>query len=334
MALPDSAVILITGASGFVGRHVLKAVRQRLPRARIVATCSTRDEPVAEANSSVQMDLEDPDSPYRVIKETKPHAVMHLAAQAAVDAAYANPMKTWQVNVLGTLRLAEATLGICPQSPFIFASSAEVYGLSFRSGLPLTEDAPFAPANPYACTKAAADLAIGEMALRGLHAIRLRPFNQVGPGQSDAFVVASFARQIARIEAGHQEPVISVGNLDRWRDLLDVRDAARAYATALTEAHSLEPGIAINLASGAPRNIKQILVNLISMAGIECDIRSDEWRIRAFDITQTNGDATRALELLSWSPEQLWADTLASILQFWRTKMGPDHVRRPRNEGP
>lgn len=322
MALPDSAVILITGASGFVGRHVLKAVRQRLPRARIVATRSTRDKPVAEANSSVQMDLEDPDSPYRVIKEIKPHAVMHLAAQAAVDAAYANPMKTWQVNVLGTLRLAEATLGMCPQSPFIFASSAEVYGLSFRSGLPLTEDAPFAPANPYACTKAAADLAIGEMALRGLHAIRLRPFNQVGPGQSDAFVVASFARQIARIAAGRQEPVISVGNLDRWRDLLDVRDAARAYAEALARATDLTPGVALNLASAQPKRILDILHSLIELAGIiPPQIKADPWRTRAFDIQRAQGDPTQARTVLDWSPCIEWSTTLADVLADWRIRL-------------
>jgi GDP-4-dehydro-6-deoxy-D-mannose reductase len=321
LALPDSATILITGATGFVGRHVLKAVRQRLPRARIVAACTARDKPVAEANTSVQMDLEDPDSPSRVIKEVKPHAVMHLAAQAAVDAAYANPMKTWQVNVLGTLQLAEATLAICPQSPFIFASSAEVYGLSFRSGAPLTEDSPFAPANPYACTKAAADLAIGEMALRGLHTIRLRPFNQVGPGQSDAFVVSSFARQIARIEAGLQEPIISVGNLDRWRDLLDVRDAARAYAEALARATDFAPGVALNLASAQPQRIQDILLSLIEISGVAPKIKADPWRTRAFDIERTQGDSTRARELLNWAPSIEWHQTLNDILTDWRLRL-------------
>ena len=120
-----------------------------------------------------------------------------------------------------------------PAARFVHVSSAEIYGLSFQAGVPLTEEALPRPANPYAASKAAADIAIGEMALRGLKAVRMRPFNQTGPGQSDGFVVGAFAHQVARIAAGKQEPVIRTGALDRWRDFLDVRDVCEGYALAL-----------------------------------------------------------------------------------------------------
>ena len=164
-----------------------------------------------------------------------------------MSASFADPMASWRANLFGTLALGEAVLREAPGCRFVLASSAEVYGLSFRAPMPLDEQAPMRPANPYAASKAACDLAIGEMALRGLDAVRLRAFNHTGPGQSEGFVVAAFARQIARVEQGLQAPELRVGALDRWRDFLDVRDVCAAYAAALrgptSDVTTSEPGL-------------------------------------------------------------------------------------------
>lgn len=247
--------------------------------------------------------------------------MLHLAAQASVPAAFADPRASWLANLLGTVSLAEAVLRHVPEALFIHASTAEVYGLSFRSGAALDEAATFAPANPYAASKAAADLALGEMALRGLRAVRIRPFNQVGAGQTDAFVVPAFARQVAMIEAGRQEPLIRTGALDRWRDMLDVRDAAAGYAAALEHGATLPAGTAINLASGMPRRVGDILAELIALAGLKVHIETDPGRLRPTDVETTRGDATLAQRLLLWQPRIPWEVSLSDVLQDWRTRV-------------
>jgi GDP-4-dehydro-6-deoxy-D-mannose reductase len=246
--------------------------------------------------------------------------VLHLAADSIVSTSFANPERTWRTNVDGTLALASAVMRLAPEALFLFASSAEAYGLSFQSGAPLDENAPFAPANPYAASKAAADIALGEMALRGLRVLRLRPFNHTGPGQSDAFVISSFARQIARIEAGLQEPVIRVGALERWRDFLDVRDVCAAYVAALARGMEIAPGTAINIASGVPRKIGDILALMIERAGLAIEVRADAARMRPTDVITTAGNADRAARLLGWSPTIRWDETVAGVLDDWRER--------------
>lgn len=315
------ARILITGANGFVGRHAIPALRARFPKAWLIGATQHAEATSPGLDEALVMDLLDPMSVDAAITTTKPDAVLHLAAQAAVGESFTAPLMTWRVNLLGTLALAEAVLRERPSAFFLYVSSAEVYGLSFQTGQPLSEAALLAPANPYAASKAAADLAIGEMALRGLHAIRLRPFNQIGPGQAEAFVVAAFARQVARIEAGLQEPVIRTGALNRWRDMLDVRDVVAAYAEAIARAHSLDPGIVINLASGRPRCIGDILQTLIAGARTKMVTETDQGRLRPTDIEKTLGDSSRAAALLDWSPQIAWETSLHDVMEYWRNQI-------------
>src|SRR5262249_50548134 len=161
--------------------------------------------------------------------KTKPTHIVHLAGVPSISGVRANPAQAWQVNVMGTLDLARALLAHAPDCALIFAGSSESYGASAISGEPLTELHPLQPMNEYAATKSAADLALGALAMSGLKAIRFRPFNHTGPGQTLDFVVPAFAHQIARIEKGLQSPTIQVGNLDVKRDFLDVRDIVDAY---------------------------------------------------------------------------------------------------------
>jgi GDP-4-dehydro-6-deoxy-D-mannose reductase len=156
------------------------------------------------------------------------------------------------------------------------------------------------------------------MALRGLDAVRLRAFNQTGAGQSASFVVASFARQIACIEAGQQAPVIQVGALDRWRDFLDVRDVCAAYEAALAA-----PGVAgcvYNIASGTPRRIGDILDALIARSGVTPVVEVEPVRLRPTDVERVAGDAARAARALGWAPVVPWDETLNQVLADWRSR--------------
>jgi GDP-4-dehydro-6-deoxy-D-mannose reductase len=321
--MPDYGRLLITGAAGFVGRHLLAMLRERFPAAILIAACRPENGslPVVHgADRVVPFDLLDPTACAATIAEIRPDALFHLAAQASVAASFGNPLESWKANLMGTIALAEAVLRHAGHCRFLLASSAEVYGLSFLGRTPLDEDAPLCPVNPYAASKAACDLAIGEMALRGLDAIRLRAFNQTGAGQSPSFVVASFARQLALIEAGRQTPVMYVGALDRWRDFLDVRDVCAAYGAAL-EAKNVS-GRVYNIASGTSRRIGDILAALIARSRSAPVVDVEPVRLRPTDVEHVAGNATRAAVELGWTPVVPWDDTLDVVLNDWRQRTG------------
>lgn len=301
--------LLVTGADGFVGRHLLPALRRAFPAAELLT-------PGRDA-----LALERPQDYPALLAALRPDVVLHLAAQAHVPASFADPAATWRLNLEATLALAEAVRRDHPHCLFAFVSSAEVHGLAFRTGLPLNEDAPFAPANPYAASKAAAEIALGEMALRGLRLLRLRPVGHVGPGQSPDYALAAFARQVALVEAGKQEPVIRTGALDRWRDLLDVRDVCAGYAAALAAADRLENGTALLLASGTPRRMGDALAALLALAGVTATVREEAARLRPTDVERTQGDAARARALLGWAPAIAWKTTLYDVLNDWRARV-------------
>jgi GDP-4-dehydro-6-deoxy-D-mannose reductase len=169
----------------------------------------------------------------------------------------------------------------------------------------------------YAATKAAADLALGALAQRGLACVRFRPFNHIGPGQQSSFVVANFARQIARIEAGLQLPVIKTGNLQPTRDFLDVRDVARAYALALGK--TFRSGTILNIASGQPVRIGELLSRMIEISGVSVRVETDVSLARSHELASVTGDASRARDLLGWTPQHRIEQTLAEVLAYWRS---------------
>ncbi|MCR0983178.1 GDP-mannose 4,6-dehydratase [Roseomonas populi] len=323
--MPQPARILLTGAGGFVGGHLLPTLRAAFPGAALIGTTRGASEgALAGADETLVLDLDEPAAMPDALAAARPDAVLHLAARADVGASFRDPLAVWRTNLTGTVALAEAVLRVAPTAPFLLASSGEVYGLAFKAGRPVAEDAVPAPANPYAASKAAADLALGELALRGLRAVRLRPFTHTGPGQTDGFVVAAFAHQIARIEAGLQPPVLRTGALDRWRDFLDVRDVCNAYAAALERADVLPPGIALNICSGTPRRIGDMLDSLLRLSGVSARVEQEAARLRPTDVERVLGDNTRAREALGWSPRIAWEDTLRSVLEDWRARVAAE----------
>ena len=309
-----SGRILLTGAAGFVGRHLRQALAAACPAATLLATAQDG------RGGCVPLDITDQAAVAAMVAGFRPTACIHLAAISAIGAARTDPALAWRVNLHGTLHLAEAVRGHVPGCLFLFVSSADIYGGSFGSA-PLDETALPAPLNAYAATKAAADLAVGALAGDGLRALRLRPFNHIGPGQSESFVVAAFARQIARIEAGQQAPRIAVGALDPARDFLDVRDVCAAYVACLGVADRLAPGSVLNIASGRPRRIGDVLAELLAIAGVRAEVAVDAARLRPADIPLAVGDAARARALLGWRPAVPWCETLAAVLADWRQRV-------------
>jgi GDP-4-dehydro-6-deoxy-D-mannose reductase len=306
---PDT--ILVTGASGFVGSHLLPALEAAFPDT-VLAT------PAVELQDAGQVE--------QGVQGTSPDVCIHLAAVSAIEAAREVPEHAWNVNFHGTLNLAWALSRHAPACQMLFVSSADAYGASFKSGDCLDERAPLAPINVYAQTKAAADLLLGGMAAQGLRVVRLRPFNHTGPGQSPAFVLASFARQIARIAAGVQPPLLEVGNLETWRDFLDVRDVCAAYIACIKHRDRLVPGTILNVASGQARRVGDVLTELAALAGVELDVKIDESRVRATDIRRACGNASRAHKLLDWTPTIPWTETLQDLLIDWRGRVTAERI--------
>jgi len=267
-----------------------------------------------------QYALTDVQTVNRTVEVLQPHAIIHLAAVAAPAEARQDPRRAFEVNLTGTLNLAEAILRHSPHTRLVFAGSSESYGRSFNQhNEPIAEDAPLEPSSLYGVTKAAADLLLAQMASDGLDVVRFRPFNHTGAGQSEAYVVPAFARQIAQIEIGLQPPIINVGNLDAQRDFLDVRDVVEAYVAAATRIDPLPRGVALNLASGTARRIGDILDTLRAMSFQDIDIHQDSSRMRSSDTPRAVGNAERAFEHMGWRPAISWNDTLSDVLEFWRT---------------
>jgi GDP-4-dehydro-6-deoxy-D-mannose reductase len=315
--------IIITGATGFVGLHLLELLERRpLPDADIIPISK---DPYTSAGGRhfETIDLIENHGMRDLIKRVGPTHVVHLAGVPLVTRAAAEPEMVWRVNVLATLEVARAILSFAPRCSLIFAGSAEVYGLHSSVESAITESTLLAPANEYAATKAAADLALGAMVSNGLKAIRFRPFNHTGPGQSEEFVIPAFAAQIARIEAGRQEPVIRVGNLEVERDFLDVRDVADAYIRAIDRSDQIVDGAIINLASGRSWRIRDALNYLLSLSQRDIRVEIDPARQRANDSRNSIASPALALNLLDWKPQRSLEATMLDVLNDWRRKMQP-----------
>jgi GDP-4-dehydro-6-deoxy-D-mannose reductase len=317
--------VLITGARGFVGPFLVQALQRACGEVTILPTGATTGEhPLLGPISA--FDVTDPAAVAAGIREFRPTHVFNLAGLAAPAAAAADPRAAWQVHVQGVLNLAQAILDHTPDCWLLNAGSGLVYGESAKPGLPLDESTLLIPVDEYAVTKAAADLALGALTRRGLKCIRFRPFNHTGAGQSEAFVIPAFAMQIAQIEAGLAAPVIRVGNLDAERDFLDVRDVADAYTLAIQSPETLgESGLILNIASGIPQRIGDILERLLGQSRVAITVEQDPARLRPSDLPRIVGASNRLRQKLGWAPRYSFDDTLGSVLDDCRGRL-----RQPR----
>lgn len=322
MSLNGPMRVLITGASGFVGDHLIQRLKTVLPADSQLVLADRHAGGHANLPNckSIHLDITDASEVSHVLQSERPTHIVHLAAIAAVTAANRDVRLAWNVNFSGTQNIALAISEFLPECRLLYCSSAEVYGASFRSNVALDETALLQPVNPYGAAKAAADIMLGQMALSGLRVLRLRPFNHTGPGQSTQFVIPAFAAQIAKIERGEQEPVIRVGDLRSRRDFLDVQDVVDAYAEALLRFDDLPNGAAINLASGEARAIQDALDILVALSRVKIDVATDPALLRPNDTPMVLGNASRAQAWLGWSPKHRWEATLEAVLNEWRQK--------------
>lgn len=312
--------VLITGGDGFVGRYLVSALATALPPGHeIIVGMLGHDASLGSDEARpVQLDVTDAAQVRAVLEAEQPTHLFHLAAIAAVRTAQLHVRQTWSVNFGGALNIALGIAETVPQCRLIHCGSGQIYGGNFRVGRAVDESTALDPIDAYGASKAAADLMVGQMAKQGLRAIRLRPFNHTGPGQREDFAVPAFAAQIARIERGEQEPVIRVGNLTGRRDLMDVRDVADAYVRAILRFDDLEPGCALNIASGQALSMGEILDVLLSLSAKKIRVEPDAERMRSADIPVMIGDASLARRVLDWAPRRSISETLAAVLDHYR----------------
>jgi GDP-4-dehydro-6-deoxy-D-mannose reductase len=303
--------ILVTGAGGFAGRHLMPALAQAFPGAILIGTGQN-------GNTLISLDITDLAAVTAAFTTYQPDVCIHLAAIAAIGAAKSDPAQTWRVNFHGALNVGQAILAASPACGLLFVSSSEVYGASFKPGIPLDETAPLAPMNIYAASKAAAEMGLCALAADGLRLMRLRPFNHIGPGQSEAFVVPAFAGQIARIEARLAPPEMVVGTLETERDFLDVRDVCRAYIACIENFDTLQNNQVINIASGHSVKVQTVLDLLLAQSKIAIAVRQDPARLRKAEIMRAAGIADVAYQSLHWCPQISLDQTLNGVLQDMR----------------
>ncbi|WP_099866398.1 GDP-mannose 4,6-dehydratase [Pararhizobium haloflavum] len=301
--------IAITGAGGFVGQWLQSAFAGKVHAGEVELLPLS-----ASGEKGRTLDITHAGDVRAAMLELRPDVVIHLAAVAAPADARRDPGHAWRVNVDGTLNIARTLIAELPKARLIFAGSSEAYGESFnRFGGIVDEAAPLEPMTAYAATKAAADLALGQMRRDGLDVVRFRPFNHTGPGQSDAYVVPAFASQIAAIIKRQREPFVDVGNLDAVRDFLDVRDVVAAYVLACDPERVFDDQ-AINLASGTGRPVRSILDRLIERADMPITVRTDPARVRPSEVPRALGRADRAQALLGWTPHYGFNETIDAVL--------------------
>lgn len=312
---------LITGAGGFVGGHLCAYL---LAHTGWELLGTVYPNPVESQPQDKRLRLEfanlcDPDVVQSLVAEIQPDYIFHLAAQAFVPTSLADPWDTLQNNIRSELNLLEAVRRSGREVRVLVVGSNEEYGAPQPGELPQTESSPLRPNNPYAVSKVAQDFLGLEYHLAyGIPVVRVRPFNHTGPGQSPRFVVPAFARQIARIEAGQQETVMQVGNLDAARDFSDVRDIVRAYHLAATQG---EAGEVYNLASGQAQSIRGLLDTLLSYSQADIRVERDPARYRPVDVPQVYGSAEKFHRLTGWEPKIPFEQTLKDTLDYWREQV-------------
>ncbi len=311
---------LVTGADGFAGQWLVRALLQAGDE---VAGVSRADRPAlttldAQSAGAVRWfcaDIRNADAVSDLVRQARPEAIFHLAGQASIKASMENPLDTVTTNVLGTATLLEAARSSAPNAAIVAVGSAECYGAIDPARLPVREDAPLMPNNPYAASKAAAEAIALQYARAGwLHVVATRSFNHTGPGQTNAFAAAAFAEQFAQIRKGERPPVLEVGNLAPQRDFLDVRDVAAAYRLLAVRGTS---GKAYNVCSGHAISMREVIAELSQLSGVAPEIREDPARVRAVDTPMVIGDAGALRNDTGWQPTIPWLRTLQDLYEWF-----------------
>ena len=296
---------LITGSSGFVGRHLEHHLVE------------SGDEVVGTDRASGGPDLLDAVGFASLLADVRPDAVYHLAGDADVGGSWDHPRETFRANAEGTLNILKAARA-CNVGRVLHIGSADVYGRVRPHELPLSESSPLRPVSPYAASKIAAEyLALQACGGYGQEVVIVRAFNHIGPGQSDRFVAPAVALRIARAELDGTH-TISAGNLTPRRDLTDVRDVVRAYRLLVL---SGEPGVAYNVCSGSALSVAEICEALIAASTADLTLEADPELQRPVDLPVLIGDNSRLRAATGWAPTIPFAVSLGDLLAECRTRL-------------
>jgi len=311
-------VILVTGGTGFAGSHLAELLLQHQSGEIHITQFSSKDSvdiPGFEHFKLHQVDLTNSDATVQLIQEVQPTQIYHLASFAYVGKSFEKGSSLLINNILLQHNLLEAVAHHAPQARVLVIGSAEEYGLSNKSEIPITEDHPFRPVNPYAVSKIAQDmLGFAYAQSYKLDIVRVRPFNHIGERQTGDFAVSAFAKQIVAIERGQQD-VLLVGNLEGVRDFTDVKDMVAAYKILMEKG---ERGDVYNVGSGVGIKMKTILDQLVSFALVPIQIAVDESRFRPLDITTIVANNDKITEL-GWQTTIPLQNSLQRVLDYWRS---------------
>jgi len=313
--------VFITGISGFAGSH-LSEYLVKSDEYQVSGTYLTDESLVNISNikdklNLIKIDLNDAKKVKDAVRKIKPDLIFHLAAFPSPIDSFINPVKTLtnniniQVNVLEAIK--NANLG---NTKILVVSSADIYGMVSKEDLPISEETPFKPVNPYAVSKITQDfLGLQYFLSYNINIIRVRPFNHIGPRQSSNFVVSSFAKKIAEIEKGDMELVIKVGNLNAKRDFTDVRDMVYAYTLAIEKGTS---GAVYNIGSGVSYKIQEILDKLLSFSKVKIKVELDQTLFRPGDEPELVCNNSKFVKLTGWKQKIPLDETLKDTLDYWR----------------
>lgn len=292
----------MTGASGFVGRFVQQAT-----------PCA----PLSLGGKEV--DLRDAQITVAAVEEIQPTAVLHLAAQTFVPKAFDNPLETFEINFFGTYNLLAALKAIGFKGRFLFVSTGDVYGAVPPDSLPIREDMLPRPRNPYSVSKVAAESLCFQWNETGpFETMTARPFNHIGPGQRDNFVVSSFARQIVEIKHGTRTPVIEVGDIEVTRDFCDVRDVVQAYLLLLDQGRA---GQTYNICSGMECSVRSLLERMLEIADVDAEIKIDYSKFRPAEQRRVYGDPTKIRRDVGWQLSYAIDTTLEQTIHSWEYQL-------------
>jgi len=307
---------LITGGSGFVGTHLVAHLSGRSANVAVLGTgVFARSADVI----GYRVDVRDSEAVRAAVQEFRPTHVCHLAAISSVAESWRQPRLAYEVNVLGTFNVLEAAMTLSQPARVLNISTAQVYAASSQ---PLSETSSLGPENPYAASKAMAELlAVQYRKVAEGGVITARSFNHAGPRQTPDYVLSSIAKQFAEMEAGMREPTLIVGNTHVRRDFTDVRDVVEAYFELLIKG---TPGDIYNVCSGRAQSIRELIDELVSISGLKIRIESQEARRRAGEVEVVCGSPEKIRSTIDWRPKIPLRQTLKDLLDYWREKIAED----------